>query len=156
MNMLDTWFPHGTAHYLIGGVLIGCGVGLLYLLTGFLGGTSTFFTSTWSYVSRHPYFHESRWLSGRAWRLAYSLGLILGAALFTGSYGESWVTGISAWQLLVGGFLIGFGARLAQGCTAGHGICGLASLQLPSLLAVLTFMATAIAVAQLLAHVQGS
>ena len=66
------------------------------------------------------------------------------------------MTGISAWQLLVGGFLIGFGARLAQGCTAGHGICGLASLQLPSLLAVLTFMATAIAVAQLLAYVQGS
>lgn len=155
MNLLDAWFPHGTAHYLLGGALIGCGIGLLYLLTGFIGGTSTFFTSSWSYLSRDPYFRQSRWLTGRAWRLAYSLGLIAGAALFTWAYGEPWVTGIALWQLLVGGFLIGFGARLAKGCTAGHGICGLASLQLPSLLAVLTFMASAIGVAQLLVHVQG-
>jgi len=43
----------------------------------------------------------------------------------------------------VGGLLVGFGARLSNGCTSGHGICGLGSLQLPSLVAVLTFMATA-------------
>ena len=44
---------------------------------------------------------------------------------------------------------IGFGARLSNGCTSGHGICGLASLQLPSALAVVTFLATAILVANL-------
>ena len=38
---------------------------------------------------------------------------------------------------------MGYGARLANGCTSGHGICGLGSLQLPSLVAVLTFMAMA-------------
>lgn len=43
--------------------------------------------------------------------------------------------------LVVGGFLVGFGARYASGCTSGHAITGLANLQLPSLIAVLGFFA---------------
>ncbi len=43
--------------------------------------------------------------------------------------------------LLGGGFLVGFGARYAGGCTSGHAISGLANLQLPSLVAVLGFFA---------------
>ena len=60
------------------------------------------------------------------------------------------------WQLAAGGFIAGFGARLSSGCTSGHGICGLASLQLPSLLAVLIFLATAIATAQLVRALGGA
>ncbi len=41
--------------------------------------------------------------------------------------------------LVVGGFLVGFGARYAGGCTSGHGITGLATLQVPSLIAVVGF-----------------
>lgn len=41
--------------------------------------------------------------------------------------------------LLVGGFLVGFGARYAGGCTSGHAISGLSNLQLPSLIAVVGF-----------------
>lgn len=44
-------------------------------------------------------------------------------------------------SIVVGGFLLGFGARWAGGCTSGHAISGLASLQLPSLVAVLGFFA---------------
>lgn len=43
--------------------------------------------------------------------------------------------------LLVAGFLVGFGARYAGGCTSGHAISGLSSLQLPSLIAVIGFFA---------------
>lgn len=43
--------------------------------------------------------------------------------------------------VVVGGFLVGFGARWAGGCTSGHAISGLATLQLPSLVAVLGFFA---------------
>lgn len=43
--------------------------------------------------------------------------------------------------LIVGGFLLGFGARWAGGCTSGHAISGLADLQLPSLVAVVGFFA---------------
>ncbi len=41
--------------------------------------------------------------------------------------------------LIIGGFLVGFGARYAGGCTSGHGISGLSNLQLPSLIAVIGF-----------------
>lgn len=49
--------------------------------------------------------------------------------------GRGWLT------LGLGGFLVGFGARWAGGCTSGHAISGLATLQLPSLIAVLGFFA---------------
>jgi uncharacterized membrane protein YedE/YeeE len=41
--------------------------------------------------------------------------------------------------MIVGGFLVGFGARWAGGCTSGHAISGLSNLQLPSLIAVIGF-----------------
>ena len=72
-----------------------------------------------------------------------------------GSPGGRWTaqaTAVPVWQLLVGGFFVGYGARLGNGCTSGHGICGLGSLQWPSLLAVLTFMATAFLTANLSAR----
>lgn len=135
----------GWQHYLMGGLLIGCGVALLFVFTGRIGGMSTVFSSTWSYVVHRPFFQQPRFVGSRGWRLVYALGLVLGAALwwlgFAGAAPQS--TGLPAWQLLVGGFLVGYGARLGNGCTSGHGICGLGSLQLPSLMAVLTFMATA-------------
>ena len=40
---------------------------------------------------------------------------------------------------IVGGFLVGFGTRYADGCTSGHAITGLSNLQLPSLIAVVGF-----------------
>mmetsp|Transcript_3814 Transcript_3814/g.7748 ORF Transcript_3814/g.7748 Transcript_3814/m.7748 type:complete len:285 (-) Transcript_3814:213-1067(-) len=43
---------------------------------------------------------------------------------------------------VIGGFLVGFGTRLGNGCTTGHGICGLARLSVRSLSGVLAFMAT--------------
>lgn len=52
--------------------------------------------------------------------------------------------------LLLGGFLIGFGARWAAGCTSGHSITGLAALQLPSLLATLGFFVGGLTSAHLL------
>lgn len=42
-------------------------------------------------------------------------------------------------SLVLGGFLVGFGARYAGGCTSGHGITGMATLQVPSLVAVVGF-----------------
>ena len=41
--------------------------------------------------------------------------------------------------IVLGGFLVGFGARYAGGCTSGHAITGMATMQLPSLIAVVGF-----------------
>jgi uncharacterized protein len=52
--------------------------------------------------------------------------------------------------LVVGGFLVGFGARYAGGCTSGHAISGLSNLQLPSLIAVIGFFIGGLLMAHIL------
>ena len=153
MTISLSLFPLGWQHYLLGGVLIGTGTALLFVLTGRIGGMSTVFSSTWSYVMQQPFFQQERFVDSRSWRLVYALGLILGAFVWWLGFadGQPGSTAVPAWQLLVGGFLVGYGARLGNGCTSGHGICGMGSLKLPSLMAVLTFMATAFMTANLLA-----
>ncbi len=149
--MLEQFFPRGIEHYLTGGLLIGAGVALLFVAVGLIGGMSTFFSAAWSWLSRAPGLQQPSLVASRGWRLVYAFGLVLGAALFVVSGGAPTMTHVPAVRLVVGGVLVGFGARLSGGCTSGHGICGLASLQLPSLLSVITFLATAMATAQLVA-----
>jgi len=116
------------------------------------------FSSIWSFLLHRPYFQHPRYTGTRVWRLVYAAGLVLGAGLWwlTLGDGETLTTQVPAWQLLLGGVLVGFGARLGNGCTSGHGICGLGALQWPSLLAVLTFMATAFVTARLVAWGMGA
>ena len=153
MTMTLSLFPLGWQHYLLGGVLIGSGVALLFVLTGLVGGMSTVFTSTWSLVLKHRFFQQERFTGSAAWRLVYALGLMLGALVWWLGFGGGvpLTSSVPVWQLVLGGVLVGYGARLGNGCTSGHGICGLGSLQWPSLLAVLTFMATAFLTANLMA-----
>ncbi len=149
--MAYTLFPLGWVHYLAGGLLIGLGVSLLFILTGAIGGMSTVFSSTWSYISTRPFFQQARLRNERNWRLVYALGVLLGAAIWWVLSGPAGGlhTSVPIWQLGTGGLLVGFGARLSNGCTSGHGICGLGSLQLPALAAVLTFMASGFLTANL-------
>ncbi len=154
--MIEQFFPNGIGHYLAGGLMIGAAVGLLFITTGLIGGMSTVFSSTWSYVSKQAFFQQARFTDNRVWRLVFAAGLILGSlAWLIWSGAGTWQTSVSWWQLAAGGFLVGFGARMSNGCTSGHGICGLASLQVPSLLAVLTFLATGIVTAQLMMRIGG-
>ena len=51
----------------------------------------------------------------------------------------------TTYGFIISGFLVGFGTKLSNGCTSGHGLCGLPRLSLRSLSAVLVFLSTAIA-----------
>lgn len=150
--MFADYFPNGLERYLIGGLLIGAGVALLYLTTGRPGGVSTFFSAAWSWLLKTPFFQQASLREGRQWRLVYALGLVLGGTLYAllGLPLES--STLPTWKLIAGGLLIGFGARLGGGCTSGHGICGMASLSPGSLIMVCTFLGTAIATAMLFAR----
>jgi len=53
-------------------------------------------------------------------------------------------------MIVVGGFLVGFGTRYADGCTSGHGIMGLSNLQWPSLVAVCAFFAGGLIITHLI------
>ena len=149
---LETLFPLGMAHYIAGGICIGLAVSLIFLFTGQVAGMSSFFSTSLSWFSRLSFFQQPRQTGSRVWRAYLAVGLIAGAALawFAVSSESAWRTGIPHWQLIAGGFLAGFGARLSNGCTSGHGICGMASLKPGSFLSVLIFMVTAIAAANLL------
>ncbi|HAD39695.1 MAG TPA: hypothetical protein DCF88_06175, partial [Plesiomonas shigelloides] len=57
--------------------------------------------------------------------------------------------------LIIAGFLVGFGARLGNGCTSGHGICGMGRLSVRSIIATSTFMLTGFITVYLLKHVFG-
>ncbi len=156
---MEQFFPNGIAHYVAGGLLLGAGIGLLYLTTGLVGGMSTVLSSTSSFFSRHAFFQQPHFTGSRVWRLVYAAGLIVGAFAWSVTLGRGGTdvgpTSVPIALLLVGGFVAGFGARMSNGCTAGHGICGMASLQLPSILAVITFLATAIATANLVRYWMG-
>ncbi|GAB2179916.1 YeeE/YedE family protein [Denitratisoma sp. agr-D3] len=144
---MNAYFPLGLSQYLIGGLLIGLGVALLYLTTGRTGGLSTGFSTVWSWLLPSRFFRQTAFLQSRHWRLIYALGVVAGGALYAHLGLPLTPTELPQWKLIVGGLLIGFGARLGGGCTSGHGICGMASLSLGSLLMVLIFLSTGIATA---------
>lgn len=139
-------FPLGLTPYVLGGMLIGIAVSLVYILTGIHATQSSFFTSTLSYFVKHPFFQREPYLLTREWRLYFAAGVISGAFLYTVtlSPGGFWTSSIPVWRFVLGGFLVGFGTRLSRGCTSGHGISGLASLSFTSLYAVITFISVGI------------
>jgi uncharacterized membrane protein YedE/YeeE len=116
---------------------------------------SSVFSSSWSFIVNRPFFKQPRFVQSRVWRLQYAMGLVVGAAIWYFLFAERvpQTTSIAPWQLLLGGLLVGYGARLGNGCTSGHGICGLSALQWPSLLAVLTFMTTGFLTANIMMRV---
>jgi len=113
-----------------GGLLIGGGAAVLLLLNGRIAGISGVVDQL---------VHGA--IGEHAWRIAFLAGLLLPAAL----HGSGSPALPRAWWLVIGsGLLVGFGTRLASGCTSGHGVCGIANFSRRSFLATLIFMATAV------------
>ena len=142
-------FPLGIYPYIIGGLIIGIGVSFVYILTGIHSTQSSLFSSTMSYFSSIPYFQRKTYLDSREWRLFFAAGVILGAIIYALIISPDgfWMSSVQWWRLVLGGFLVGFGTRLSSGCTSGHGISGIASLSSTSLVAVITFIAVGVVVA---------
>lgn len=118
---------------LLGGALIGWAAALLLLVNGKIAGISGIFGRL------------VRLDSGpRHWRLAFVGGLVLAAALarLLGWAGAPVLQG-GLLLAAVAGLITGVGTGLANGCTSGHGVCGLSNLSLRSLVATLTFMGVA-------------
>jgi len=89
------------------------------------------------------------------WRLAYFSGLLGGGLLWNAWFGLPTAMPASRPTLIVGGLLVGFGTRLGNGCTSGHGVCGLGRGSPRSLAAVLTFMGVAFLTVFLTRHILG-
>ena len=145
-------FTLGLTQYVQGGVIIGLAVAVVYILTGTHATQSSFFTTTLSYFVNRPAFQLQTNLDSRQWRLYFAGGVILGALIYTLTISPEgfWVSSIPVWKFIVGGFLVGLGTRLSSGCTSGHGISGVASLSIASIVAVISFIIMGVITANLL------
>lgn len=154
-------------HWALGGAIIAAVTLCLLFVANHRLGISTGFEDVCSLVLPNAYFRRGSLLSGRAWRLPFLVGLVGGgflSALTGGGWQPTWDLGMLdaalglgpvgkvAW-MFVGGLLIGFGTRLAGGCTSGHGIFGMSNFELPSVLATLSFMAGGVVTTNLLYRV---
>lgn len=128
---------------LAGGVLIGLSATMLLWLNGRVAGVSG--------ILNGVLFPNAGDVS---WRAMFLLGLIVAAGLYMALVPGAPLprTDYSRVALVVAGLLVGFGTRMGNGCTSGHGVCGLGRLSMRSLAAVLTFMATAIATTFVVRH----
>ena len=118
---------------LAGGALIGLVSGLLWLVHGRIAGI----TGIARVALRGP---------DRDWRLAFVAGLIVAGVAARAIAGAGVAAGLDTTPVLrlaLSGLLVGIGTSMANGCTSGHGICGLARLSRRSLVAVPVFMGTA-------------
>jgi uncharacterized protein len=87
-----------------------------------------------------------------AWRIAFVLGLLGGAAIAAAATGVPTLRERPALVVVAAaGLLVGYGTRLGSGCTSGHGVCGIARLSRRSLVATAMFMAGG-AIAVLVTH----
>ena len=127
---------------LTGGALIGLAAALLMLSAGRLAGVSGILGGVLTKGS------------DRAWRLAFIAGLIA-AALIGPLFGTPSAARLASSNLAlyaVAGLLVGFGSRMGNGCTSGHGVCGFARISTRSILATLVFMGVAVATVALVRH----
>ena len=131
---------------LAGGLLIGTAASLLLWLNGRIAGVSGI---AWNLIARPR--------EDADWRLAFLVGLVLGALLYRGLSGDGLAVVIEgSWPVLIlGGLLVGFGTQLGGGCTSGHGVCGIARLAPRSIVATITFMASAIVTVFVVRHLIG-
>jgi uncharacterized membrane protein YedE/YeeE len=151
-------------HWASAGAAIGAITLLLLWVTNQRLGISTGFENLCSLVTRAPYFRRREIVGSNGWRLPFLAGLVLGgvvSAATSGGWSPFWDLGMFdrvfgwgpagklAW-MFGGGLLIGFGTRMAGGCTSGHGIFGISNLERASVESTLAFMGAGIVTTNLI------
>jgi uncharacterized protein len=130
-----------------GGILIGIAATLLLLFNGRIAGISGIMGGLISATSRTEWY----------WRLAFLAGIIIGASLLHLIKPELYEArqNFPIWLLACGGFLVGFGTRMGNGCTSGHAVCGIARFSVRSIAATITFMFSGFITVYVIRHALG-
>ncbi|EOS8337132.1 YeeE/YedE family protein [Vibrio parahaemolyticus] len=119
---------------LFGGILLGISATILLLVNGKIAGISGIMNGIMS-PKKGDY----------SWRLLFAVGMIAGgliSVLMLGVAAPS-TANLSLGMVIAAGLLVGIGTRLGNGCTSGHGICGMGRLSKRSIVATCVFMAVA-------------
>lgn len=129
------WTAFTPLSALAGGAIIGLAVSFFLLLTGRVAGISGIVGGLFS---PKP--------GDFAWRVAFTVGLlgvgVVAAVMFPEQVAASQTR--TPLAMIAAGVIVGYGTRLGNGCTSGHGVCGISRLSVRSLVATATFMATGI------------
>ena len=115
----------------VGGLLIGFAAFLFFVFNGRIAGVSSIASN--SFIKNENRFDNILFLSG----------LIIGPIIYllSGKEIESVLTN-SLPLLIIGGLLVGFGTKIGNGCTSGHGVCGISRFSIRSIVATITFIIT--------------
>jgi uncharacterized membrane protein YedE/YeeE len=132
---------------LVGGMLIGSAASLFLFLNGRVAGISGILGGSFK-ASAHDL----------VWRIAFLLGIVLGPLVVAALGGTlpDVTPEVSLPVLLVAGLLVGFGTQLGNGCTSGHGVCGIARGSPRSIVATVVFFAGAAFAVFVMRHVIGA
>jgi len=116
----------------IGGILVGLSAALMYAFNGKIAGVSGILGG----------LIGDKEQGDRLWRVLFAVGMLLGGAIVLAlvPVRVNVQFDASVFTMAIAGFLVGFGTRLGNGCTSGHGVCGLARFSFRSFVAVLVFM----------------
>ena len=116
-----------------GGLLIGFAAFLFFVFNGRMAGVSSIASD--SVLKDHNRYDN----------LLFLIGLIIGPILysFSGKEIESIITN-SLPLLILGGLLVGVGTKIGNGCTSGHGVCGISRFSIRSITATIVFILTGV------------
>jgi uncharacterized membrane protein YedE/YeeE len=147
-NMHIDWLHFTPWASLAGGILIGLATALLLLANGRVAGISGILGGL-----LRPAVASS---GDIAWRVTFILGLFVAPLVWLtmGAMPPAQIDHSPA-LLTVGGLLVGIGTRFGNGCTSGHGVCGIARLSPRSLLATACFLAAGFVTVFIVRHVLG-
>lgn len=116
-----------------GGALIGMSASLMLVLAGRVTGISGMLNALMA-----PAEHGER-----RWRILFLVGLVAGGVVASAFVPGAFTGAMPGLGLAAAaGALVGVGTRIGNGCTSGHGVCGISRLSVRSLVATLTFIAT--------------
>lgn len=123
---------------LLGGALIGLAALLYLLLYGRVLGVSG--------LINHVFFNNNDVGSNKKRIWFILLGTLIGGSLYGVFFEPQFVmpTNRSPLLIIIAGLLVGFGTRMGNGCTSGHGVCGISRGSIRSIAATITFMLSAI------------
>ncbi|HGL8945890.1 TPA: YeeE/YedE family protein [Legionella pneumophila] len=143
MDYITPFTPYLSA---VGGLLIGLSAVLFLWLDGRIAGISGMIHGLCP--PEKPF---------TVWRIAFLFGLAAAGLFYFVSPVVQFPsrTHYPVLLLLIGGFLVGFGTRMGQGCTSGHGVCGLARFSKRSFIATLLFILSAVITVYLIRHEGG-
>ncbi len=131
---------------LIGGILVGFSALILMLFTGKTAGISGIINGV---ITRQQ--------GDKVWRVlflvAMAVGGIIASRLLGGYIPPQYDASLPV--IIISALLVGAGTRIGNGCTSGHGICGMGRLSVRSIIATVVFMTTAIMTVFIISSVWG-